>query len=194
MADNASEETSAGGVFMRRTSFWVFLVLAIALDGTTTSTYGQSATGTGALSVFFTPQDHPGDAVVEAFNGAHRQILAAIYEFTASDIAEALIRAQARHLDVWLIMDQSATRDRGSQYLRLSQALESHLRVRAGLNGASGIVHNKFAVVDSMRVLTGSFNWTYSAENRNWENLVIIDSPTLAKAYAQQFHRMWQAP
>jgi phosphatidylserine/phosphatidylglycerophosphate/cardiolipin synthase-like enzyme len=157
-------------------------------------TYGQSATAAGSLSVYFTPQDHPGDAVVAAFNGARRQILAAIYEFTMSDIADALIAANGRHLDVWLIMDESATRERGSQYFRLSQTLGTHARVRAGLNGTAGIVHNKFAVVDGTRVLTGSFNWTYSAENRNWENLVIIDSAALAQAYARQFHRMWQVP
>jgi phosphatidylserine/phosphatidylglycerophosphate/cardiolipin synthase-like enzyme len=155
---------------------------------------GQSVTATGAVSVYFTPGDRSGDAVVRAFDGAHREILAAIYEFTLSDVARALIGARARHVDVWLIMDESATRDRGSQYYRLTQALGSHLRARAGVNGASGIVHDKFAVVDGVRVLTGSFNWTYSAEHSNWENLVVIDSPVLAGAYASEFHRMWQAP
>ena len=156
---------------------------------------GQSVTAAASVSVYFTPQDRPGDAVAAAFNGAHREILAAIYEFTLSDVARALIAARARHVDVWLIMDESAARERGSQYDLLAQALGPRLRLRAGLSGAgSGIVHSKFAVIDAARVLTGSFNWTYSAEDRNWENLVAIDSPGVAQAYARQFHRMWQAP
>lgn len=175
-------------------SLWLIAVTMLTIGVPVASTHAQSATAAGSVSVYFTPQDHPGDAVVRAFARAHRQILAAMYEFTLSDVANALIAAQARHLDVWLILDQSATTERGSQYFRLAQALGSHLRARAGLNGASGIVHNKFAVVDGTQVLTGSFNWTYSAEDRNWENLVIIDSPPLAQTYAQQFHRMWQAP
>ena len=72
--------------------------------------------------------------------------------------------------------------------------LGTRARLRAGVDGASGIVHDKFAVVDGTRVLTGSFNWTYSAEDRNWENLVIIESPPLAKAYAREFRHIWDAP
>ncbi|HET7265623.1 MAG TPA: phospholipase D-like domain-containing protein [bacterium] len=172
----------------------VVLAAVLALGAPVPSARSQSVTATGSVAVYFTPQDRPGDAVLRAFNGAQRQIVAAIYEFTLSDVAEALIAARARHVDVRVIMDESASKDRGSQYFRLSQALGSRLRRRAGLNGASGIVHNKFAVVDGARVLTGSFNWTYSAEDRNWENLVVIDSPAVAQAYARQFQRMWQAP
>lgn len=170
------------------------LAVVLALTAPVPSAQSQSAAATGSVMVYFTPQDRPGDALLRAFNGAHRQIVAAIYEFTLSDVAGALIAAQARQVDVQVIMDESASKDRGSQYFRLSQALGSRLRRRAGLNGGSGIVHNKFAVVDGARVLTGSFNWTYSAEDRNWENLVVIDSPAVAQAYARQFQRMWQAP
>ena len=170
------------------------LAAILALIAPAPPVRGQSAAATGSVTVYFTPQDRPGDAVVRAFNGARRQIVAAIYEFTLSDVAGALIAAQTRHVDVRVIMDENASKDRGSQYFRLSQALGSRLRRRAGLDGVSGIVHNKFAVVDGARVLTGSFNWTYSAEDRNWENLVVIDSPTVAQAYVRQFQRMWQAP
>jgi phosphatidylserine/phosphatidylglycerophosphate/cardiolipin synthase-like enzyme len=172
----------------------VAFALALVVLAPTAPARGQSTTATGSMSVYFTPQDRPGDAVVRAFNGAHREILAAIYEFTESEIAGALLAAHGRHVEVWLLMDQSASRDRGSQYFRAAASLGDRLRLRAGLSGASGILHNKFAVIDGTRVLTGSFNWTYSAEDRNWENLLIVDSPALARAYAQQFHRMWNAP
>lgn len=170
------------------------LAVVLVFTGPALRARGQSAAATGSVTVYFTPQDRPEDAVVRAFNGAQRQIVAAIYEFTLSDVARALIAAEARHVDVRVVMDESASRDRGSQYFRLSQVLGSRLRRRAGLDGVSGIVHNKFAVVDGARVLTGSFNWTYSAEDRNWENLVVIDSPAVAQAYARQFQRMWQGP
>jgi len=154
----------------------------------------QSVTAPATVGVYFTPQDHPGDEVVRAFSDARRQILVVIYEFTESHIADALVDAARRGVDIWVLMDRSATRERGSQYMRVADALGGHVRLHAGLDGASGIVHNKFAVVDGRQVLTGSFNWTYSAEDRNWENLVVIDSPALAGAYVRQFHRIWQAP
>jgi len=155
---------------------------------------GQSSTATGSITVYFSPQDRPGDAVVRAFTSARREILVAIYEFTETQIADALVAASQRHVDVWLLMDQSVSHDRGSQSYGMAQIFGSHARIRAGIGGASGILHDKFAVVDEARVLTGSFNWTYSAEDRNWENLVIIDSASVAQAYAREFHHIWDAP
>jgi len=172
----------------------IALALVLIVLAPARPTQGQSATATGSMSVYFTPQDHPGDAVVRAFSGARHEILAAIYEFTESEIAGALIEANRRHVDVWLLMDRSESHQRGSQSFRLTEVLGNHARIRAGIDGESGILHNKFAVIDGARVLTGSFNWTYSAEERNWENLLVVDSPALAQAYARQFHRMWQAP
>jgi phosphatidylserine/phosphatidylglycerophosphate/cardiolipin synthase-like enzyme len=183
-----------GGVWMRVLERCLVLALALAVAVPAAPACAQTATATGSVSVYFTPQDRPGDAVVRAFAGARHEILAAIYEFTESDIANALLAAHGRHVGVWLLMDQSASRDRGSQYFRAAASLGERVRLRAGLSGASGILHNKFAVIDGTRVLTGSFNWTYSAEDRNWENLLIVDSPALAQAYARQFHRIWDAP
>ncbi len=170
------------------------IVFVLIVGASAPPVLGQSATATGSLSVYFSPQDRPGDAVVRAFTSARREILAAIYEFTETQIADALVAASRRHVDVWLLMDESVSRDRGSQAFRLAQTFGSHARIRAGISGASGILHDKFAVVDDTRVLTGSFNWTYSAEDRNWENLVIIESVPVAQAYAREFHHIWDAP
>src|SRR5439155_26472871 len=47
------------------------------------------------------------------------------------------------------------------------------------------IAHNKVMVIDSATILTGSFNFTKAAEERNAENLLVIkDAPELVKAYA----------
>lgn len=173
---------------------WMVLALVALLAGSAAPALGQSTASSGTVAVYFSPEDRPGDAVVQAFESARHEILAAIYEFTDARIANALIGASERHVDVRMIMDKSASRDRGSQSYRLAQLLGARARLRAGIGGASGIVHDKFAVVDGARVLTGSFNWTYSAEDRNWENLVIIGSVPVAQAYAREFQRIWDAP
>jgi len=49
--------------------------------------------------------------------------------------------------------------------------------------------HNKFAVIDGKRVVTGSYNWTLKSEG-NWENLLIIDCPELAKSYESEWERI----
>ena len=38
-------------------------------------------------------------------------------------------------------------------------------------------MHDKLAIVDDMFIMTGSFNWTYSAGAHNQENYVVIDNP-----------------
>jgi len=54
-------------------------------------------------------------------------------------------------------------------------------------------MHQKFAVIDSRIVLTGSYNWTASAENYNHENLLLFrDAGPLAEEYRQQFLRLWE--
>jgi len=52
--------------------------------------------------------------------------------------------------------------------------------------------YDKFAVIDNRIVITGSFNWTASAESRNNENLLVIFSPGFAKEYKKEFLKLWK--
>lgn len=52
-------------------------------------------------------------------------------------------------------------------------------------------MHNKFAVIDERIVITGSFNWSIGARFKNKENVVITNIPSLAKAYEEEFKRLW---
>lgn len=51
----------------------------------------------------------------------------------------------------------------------------------------SRLLPHKFAVIDSRWEITGSFNWTVSAENQNRENLVILDCPDLARSFTAEW-------
>jgi phosphatidylserine/phosphatidylglycerophosphate/cardiolipin synthase-like enzyme len=53
--------------------------------------------------------------------------------------------------------------------------------------GSRSLNHNKFAVVDGRWVITGSFNWTTSAERRNHENLLVLDCPDLAARFEAEW-------
>jgi len=52
-------------------------------------------------------------------------------------------------------------------------------------------MHNKFAIIDNRILLTGSYNWTFSANNRNDENLMVIDDPEIIARYQNQFINLW---
>jgi len=60
------------------------------------------------------------------------------------------------------------------------------LSYRAARNGK---FHNKYCIIDDQVVITGSYNWTFSAENRNEENIVVIKDPKIVDSYLESFHK-----
>ncbi len=50
---------------------------------------------------------------------------------------------------------------------------------------------SQFLVVDGGITLTGSFNLTASASNKNYENVLAIASTSVATAYATEFDDLW---
>lgn len=53
-----------------------------------------------------------------------------------------------------------------------------------------GFMHHKFCIIDSNIVISGSYNWTYYAEYRNIENVIITDDNVLIEAYIDQFKHL----
>jgi phosphatidylserine/phosphatidylglycerophosphate/cardiolipin synthase-like enzyme len=53
-------------------------------------------------------------------------------------------------------------------------------------------MHHKFAIIDSIVVLTGSFNWTTMAAHYNEENVIIIGDKNVVKQYNAEFSKLWK--
>ena len=62
------------------------------------------------------------------------------------------------------------------------------MREIRGTNG--GIMHNKFCIIDTHVVITGSYNWSNNAEFKNDENIEISNDFNLAKTYSKEFRRL----
>ena len=52
-------------------------------------------------------------------------------------------------------------------------------------------MHNKFAIIDNRILLTGSYNWTFSANHRYDENLMVIDDPDIISRFQNYFEKLW---
>ena len=52
-------------------------------------------------------------------------------------------------------------------------------------------MHNKFCIFDGSILITGSYNWTYSAESRNAENIIITDEENVCEDYTKYFSDLW---
>lgn len=46
-------------------------------------------------------------------------------------------------------------------------------------------------LIKAQPLLTGSYNWTFSANNRNDENLMVIDDPEIIEIFQNQFVNLW---
>ncbi len=158
---------------------------------------GRILPAQGTVQVAFTPGDNATGMIVAAIRQARRQILVQAFSFTSRDIARALIDARRRGVEVDLIADREQT-------AKLARGMVPKLAaggVATWLDGEHASAHNKVMVIDAGGadpvVITGSFNFTYAAQHKNAENVLLIrGDPALADAYRAnwQRHRLHSVP
>lgn len=137
-------------------------------------------------AVYFTPPAGVAQAIIARIDRSQQAVWVQAYGFTHSAIARALVRARERGVDVRVLVDEkSQTQNR--EVLDLLMAAQVQLKA----DGRHAIAHNKLMLIDEATVITGSFNFTHAAENRNAENLLILNSPELAEVYKAQWARHW---
>jgi phosphatidylserine/phosphatidylglycerophosphate/cardiolipin synthase-like enzyme len=138
------------------------------------------------LAIYFTPPAGGASGLIKQIDGAKKSIKVMAYGFTATNLAEALVRAKRRGVDVGLIQDEkSAQNNRETLPILLAAGIE----VRS--DGKHAIQHNKVMLIDDDIVITGSYNFTKSAESRNAENIMIVRSSYAAKRYADNWKSHW---
>jgi phosphatidylserine/phosphatidylglycerophosphate/cardiolipin synthase-like enzyme len=152
------------------------------LYGRYSASYVQ--TGVPAYDVYFSPKGGCAEAVIYWIGRANQSVHVLMYIFSLDSIADALISAHNRGVEVRVVLDKSQSY---SQYGVLRAA---GIEVRNDTNW-EGILHDKIAVIDNTIVLTGSFNWTGTAENNNNENLIVIHSFEVASRYESEFQKIW---
>jgi len=144
----------------------------------------------GTVQVAFTPWDDAEAMIVGAIHGAKHRILVQAFSFTSRTIAHALIAAKRRGVDVQLIADREQTF--GGEASRIPELVKAGIAVSLEVRYQSA--HNKVMVLDpdtgDAAVITGSYNWTYAAQHKNAENVLILrGNPELANAYAANWKR-----
>jgi phosphatidylserine/phosphatidylglycerophosphate/cardiolipin synthase-like enzyme len=145
----------------------------------------ESDPGVEVESVFCKP--NPGqcsERLVSLIDGARDTVQCAVYSFTLDHVAEALVDAVERGVQVWVVYEKQ------QEDVVITGALSSGgVFIRS--DGNSKAMHHKFIVVDGEVVADGSFNWTNNADYDNDENLLVIHSADLAGDFADEFVRIW---
>jgi phosphatidylserine/phosphatidylglycerophosphate/cardiolipin synthase-like enzyme len=133
--------------------------------------------------VYFSPNGGCTDAIVRELDKAQSTVLVQAYSFTSYRIAKALLDAHKRGIKVEVILDKSQRTDQYS-----SADFLANSGVPTKIDAQHAIAHNKVMIIDGETVITGSFNFTKSAEENNAENLPVIHDRKLAERYT----RNWQ--
>ena len=135
-------------------------------------------------SVYFSPNGGCNAAIVGALDSATNSVLVQAYGFTSAPLAAALRDAHKRGVKVSVILDDSNLTDKYSEGDFLA-----HAGIRTLIDRKHGIAHNKVMIVDETVVITGSFNFTKAAEERNAENLLVIQDRQLARQYLANWRK-----
>jgi phosphatidylserine/phosphatidylglycerophosphate/cardiolipin synthase-like enzyme len=121
--------------------------------------------------------------LVDTINSTKRSLLIQAYSFTSAPIAQAVVKAHQRGVDVRVILDKSQV----SQKYTSATFLRNE-GVPLVIDTKPAIAHNKVMVFDHEAVFTGSFNFTRAAQSRNAENgMVIRGDSSVVKAYTDNW-------
>ena len=159
----------------------------------TQTTQAESPAVTDALSraevlgLYFTPPADVAAAVVDVINQSQKEVLVQAYGFTHNGIAQALVKAQERGVRIQVLLDQKS--ESTNRYV-VELFTTNNIRMR--FDGNHAIAHNKVMIVDENIVITGSFNFTNSAQTRNAENLLVLRSADLAHNYKANWLAHWK--
>lgn len=134
------------------------------------------------VTVYFSPGGQCTEAIVKEIDKARTSILVQAYSFTSAPIAKALMEARKRGIMVQVILDKSNKTDKYS-----SADFLLHADIPTKIDSAHAIAHNKIIILDGETVITGSFNFTKAAEERNAENLIVIHDKGLAGKYTENW-------
>lgn len=140
--------------------------------------------------VFFSPNDtdsltSPYRALTNLIQSAEKNIYIVAYELNIYNLIQLLIQKQQSGIDVNIFIEADSAKVPETKFL-IEQLKKNNVRVYLDKR-KSGIMHNKFIIIDENKVLTGSANFSLNAFFQQFNDVVIINNSKLARKYLNQF-------
>jgi phosphatidylserine/phosphatidylglycerophosphate/cardiolipin synthase-like enzyme len=140
------------------------------------------------INVCFTPDEDCQGKIVGLISKAHKKIYVQAYSFTNEQIANALIDAHKRKIEVNILLDKGQLNATNSKYNNVKNA-----GVNTKIDYKPAIAHNKIIIIDDVVVITGSYNFTNAAQERNAENVLFVYNRQLAGKYLANWRKRSEA-
>jgi len=157
------------------------------VDFTKRQWYSQDA-DLKAVNVCFTPPSGCSELIAREISHASSDIYIQAYGFTSQKIVNQILAAHNKGVKVNVMLDKSNLTDR---YSKITQLIDAGIQVK--VDKLSGIAHNKIIIIDKAKVITGSFNFTNNADQKNAENVLLIQDANLAATYLKNWYARYAA-
>ncbi len=139
------------------------------------------------IRVIFTSEDPALEPlIVPMVSVAKSSIRFLAFSFTDFPLADAMVKRAQQGVSVSGVIDKTQSGGTGSE---LGTLFCAGIPVRQ--DGNPQFMHNKIIIIDGRYVITGSLNYSTSAEESNDENVIVIDNPDIARLYVQDFDRVY---
>ncbi len=144
--------------------------------------------------IFNDPGNYAGsleDKLIQQINATQTSIHISAFEFSLTPVAEALIAAHNRGVQVqWLTDDKNGlSYDTQSGRGQFAMLLAAGIEVKD--DARSALMHNKFWIFDGRTVWTGSTNATVNGIFKQNNNVLVIHSTEIAYIYEREFQELW---
>jgi len=132
--------------------------------------------------------DNIAERIQEEIEKAQKSIFIAVAWFTNRNLFNQLLNKSRNGCSVSLIISNDRINQDSS--VDFDQLNSKNSRVYMVVDGEKELMHNKFCVIDYSTVITGSYNWSYKAEN-NYENVIITyEDTSLAEQFISEFNQI----
>ena len=145
---------------------------------------------TSLPAYIFTEEEKVSDAVVKAIGRTRSTLDVALYNLQIPAAADALLKARDRGVKVRVILDYDHVYPKAGHEMQELIDAGMDVRMMKG-RGGSGSMHCKYALFDGTLLETGSANWSLSAENASYENMMFLSDRHILAGYQADFEWMW---
>ena len=137
------------------------------------------------VETYFASQEDPTGRIVAAIREARSKVDFLAFSFTHDAIGTALVERHRAGVKVRGVFENTGSETRFSEFGRLKEA-----GAEVYQDGNPYVMHHKVVVVYDHLVFFGSFNFSDNAAEDNDENLLVVDDPVFANAFAAEVNRM----
>lgn len=137
--------------------------------------------------VAFSPSKECENTIISLIKHSEK-IDVVVFDINNDNIVKALQKAKKQGKKIRILTDKRQASTKSSKVLDL---YEAGINIR--VHSKNKIEHNKFAIFDNKYVITGSYNWTNPASNKNSENcLLSVENEEIITDYNNRFEYLWQ--